>query len=158
MQFFFPLILCRRLEIWRFQHRCLSQHGSFDGRILLSKTKSHFTSYMSSHGRNKVLRYCHEDTQGIWALTRWQTSVTGKLNSEEFVCLWNKVTTYKVKTKVQGQNQSDLWSHPEFLWTRAAQHWQKRPFPFLGHLLPHWCLQNRNAVAEWATKRLQGYR
>lgn len=37
--------------------------------------------------------------QGICSFITWQTSVSGKLNEREFISLWNKVTTFKVKRK-----------------------------------------------------------
>lgn len=44
-----------------------------------------------------------------------QTSVTGKLNGEEFVRLWKKVTTYKVKKRKRKKTQKAASSQKEKL-------------------------------------------
>lgn len=55
-----------------------------------------------------------QTVQGISALTSWQSSVTGKLNGDEFLSLWKKVTTFKVKNKKHVACDSEFL--PDFIY------------------------------------------
>lgn len=55
-----------------------------------------------------------QTVQGISTLTSWQSSVTGKLNGDEFLSLWNKVTTFKVKNKKHVACDSEFL--PDFIY------------------------------------------